>query len=119
MMRKTFIASFALAAVGLIQPSAASARGGGVSGHGGGFGGCGFHGVRRIRSLRVQRRRLLRRRRLLPSPSRRDDTLRLEDLSQSKSADDHRKTRRFSRRVLVAANDSHDDAFRSRPNLCR
>jgi hypothetical protein len=42
MMRKTFITLFVLAAVGLIQPTAASARGGG--GHGGGFGGGGFHG---------------------------------------------------------------------------
>jgi hypothetical protein len=42
-MRKTFIALFALAAVGLILPTVASARGGG-GGHGGGFGGGGFHG---------------------------------------------------------------------------
>ena len=35
-MRKTIIALFALAAVGLVQPTVASARGGG--GHGGGFG---------------------------------------------------------------------------------
>jgi hypothetical protein len=42
-MRKTFIALFALAAVGLIQPSVASARGDG-GGHGAGFGGGGFHG---------------------------------------------------------------------------
>jgi len=43
MMRKTFRALFVLAAVGLIQPTVASARGGG-GGHGGGFGGGGFHG---------------------------------------------------------------------------
>lgn len=41
-MRKTFIALFVLAAVGLIQPTVASARGGGGGGHGGGFGGGGF-----------------------------------------------------------------------------
>ena len=53
MMRKTIIALFALAAVGLVQPTVASARGGGGGGgghggggggHGGGFGGGGFHG---------------------------------------------------------------------------
>jgi len=47
MMRKTFTALFVLAAVGLIQPNVASARGGGGGhggGHGGGFGGGGFHG---------------------------------------------------------------------------
>lgn len=44
-MRKTIIALFALAAVGLVQPTVASARGGGGGGHGGGFGGGGgFHG---------------------------------------------------------------------------
>ena len=43
MMRKTIIALFALAAVGLVQPTVASARGGGGGGgHGGGGGG--FHG---------------------------------------------------------------------------
>ena len=40
MMRKTTIALFALAAVGLTQPTAAFARGGG-GGHGGGGGGHG------------------------------------------------------------------------------
>jgi hypothetical protein len=51
MMRKTIIALFALAAVGLVQPTVASARGGGGHGgggggfHGGGFGGGGFRGV--------------------------------------------------------------------------
>jgi hypothetical protein len=51
MMRKTTIALFALAAVGLVQPTAAFARGGGGGGHGGGGGrgggmggGGGFHG---------------------------------------------------------------------------
>ena len=51
MMRKTTIALFALAAVGLTQPTAAFARGGGGGGHGGGggghgggMGGGGFHG---------------------------------------------------------------------------
>ena len=44
MMRKTIIALFAPVAVGLVQPTAASARGGGGGGHGGGFGGGGFHG---------------------------------------------------------------------------
>jgi hypothetical protein len=52
-MRKTIIALFALAAVGLVQPTAAFARGGGGGGghggggggHGGGMGGGGgFHG---------------------------------------------------------------------------
>jgi hypothetical protein len=50
-MRKTIIGLFALAAVGLVQPTVASARGGGGGGHGGGggghgggFGGGGFHG---------------------------------------------------------------------------
>ena len=36
MMRKTIIALFAPVAVGLVQPTAASARGGGGGGHGGG-----------------------------------------------------------------------------------
>jgi hypothetical protein len=45
MMRNMIIALFALAAVGLAQPTAAFARGGGGGGgHGGGFGGGGFHG---------------------------------------------------------------------------
>src|SRR5260370_29171337 len=48
MMRKTTIALCALAAVGLTQPTAAFARGGGHGGggggHGGGMGGGGFHG---------------------------------------------------------------------------
>jgi hypothetical protein len=44
MMRKTLITSFVLAAVGLIEPTVASARGGGGGGHGGGFGGGGFRG---------------------------------------------------------------------------
>lgn len=53
MMRKTTIALFALAAVGLTQPTAAFARGGGGGGgghggggggHGGGMGGGGFRG---------------------------------------------------------------------------
>jgi hypothetical protein len=44
-MRKMFISLFSLAAVGLIQPTVASARGGGSGGgHGGGFGAGGFHG---------------------------------------------------------------------------
>src|ERR1700726_2573284 len=50
MMRKTIMALFAVAAVGLVQPTAAFARGGGGGGHGGGggghgggFGGGGFH----------------------------------------------------------------------------
>jgi hypothetical protein len=44
-MRKTIIALFALAAVGMVQPTVAPARGGGGGGgHGGGFGGGGFHG---------------------------------------------------------------------------
>ena len=44
-MRKTFIALFIHAAVGVIQSSEAFARGGGGGGgHGGGFGGGGFHG---------------------------------------------------------------------------
>ena len=44
MMRKMSIALFALG-VGLIQPTVASARGGGSGGgHGGGFGGGGFQG---------------------------------------------------------------------------
>jgi hypothetical protein len=63
MMRKTIMAMFAVAAVGLVQPTAAFARGGGGGGggghggggggraggfgggggHGGGFGGGGFH----------------------------------------------------------------------------
>jgi len=42
MLRKTFMALFVLAAVAVILPTVASARGGG--GHGGGFGGGGFHG---------------------------------------------------------------------------
>src|ERR1700692_3083489 len=54
-MRKTIIALFALAAVGLVQPTAAFARGGGGGGghggggggggHGGGMGGGGGHGM--------------------------------------------------------------------------
>jgi hypothetical protein len=52
MMRKAIIALFALAAIGLAQPTAAFARGGGGGGghggggggHGGGFHGGGFHG---------------------------------------------------------------------------
>src|SRR6266849_6606335 len=52
MMQKTIIALFTLAAIGLVQPTAAFARGGGGGGghggggggHGGGFGGGGFHG---------------------------------------------------------------------------
>ena len=52
MMRKTTIALFALAAVGLTQPTAAFAggggggggHGGGGGGHGGGMGGGGFRG---------------------------------------------------------------------------
>ena len=51
MMQKTIIALLTLAAVGMIQPTAAFARGGGGGGHGGGggghgggFGGGGFHG---------------------------------------------------------------------------
>jgi hypothetical protein len=44
MMRKTIIALFAVAAVGLVQPTVASARGGGGGGHGGGFHGGGFGG---------------------------------------------------------------------------
>jgi len=153
-MRKTIVALFALAAVGLVQPTVASARGGGGGGghggggggrgggfgggggfhggggggfHGGGFGGGGFHGggflpwrlrwqwlprwwlswtlrggprwkisrrisqacvcrawlwllLRRILSLRVQRR-LLRRWRLLRRPSPRAYPLRLEGSS--------------------------------------
>jgi uncharacterized membrane protein len=43
MLRKTIIALFAVAAVGLVSPSVASARGGGGF-HGGGHGGGGFHG---------------------------------------------------------------------------
>jgi hypothetical protein len=43
MVREMFIALFALAADGLIQPPVASARGG-DGGHRGGFGGGGFHG---------------------------------------------------------------------------
>ena len=44
-MRKAFLALFVVTAVGLIQPTMASARGGGGGGgHGGGFGGGGFHG---------------------------------------------------------------------------
>jgi hypothetical protein len=42
MVRKTVIALLAVAALGLLSPSVASARGG-FGGHGGGFGG-GFHG---------------------------------------------------------------------------
>ena len=51
MMRKTILALFVLAAVGVVQPTVASARGGGGGGgghgggfHGGGFGGGGFRG---------------------------------------------------------------------------
>src|ERR1700743_2700358 len=51
MIRKWMVALLALAAVGLVQPTAAFARGGGGGGHGGGggghgggFGGGGFHG---------------------------------------------------------------------------
>jgi hypothetical protein len=51
MLRKTVIALFAIASIGMLAPGAASARGGGVGGHaGGGFGGGhggfggGFHG---------------------------------------------------------------------------
>jgi hypothetical protein len=46
MLRKTIIALFAVAAVGLISPSVAAARGGhrGGGGHGGGFHGGGFRG---------------------------------------------------------------------------
>jgi hypothetical protein len=47
MFRKTIIALFAVAAVGLVSPTIASARGGGGHGGGGGFhggGGGGFHG---------------------------------------------------------------------------
>src|SRR5215208_6870210 len=46
MFRKTMIALFAVAAVGLVSPTIASARGGGGHGGGGGFhgGGGGFHG---------------------------------------------------------------------------
>src|SRR5712672_3422921 len=43
-MRKTIIALFALAAVGLVQPTAAFARGGGGGGGGGHGGGGGGHG---------------------------------------------------------------------------
>jgi Spy/CpxP family protein refolding chaperone len=54
MMRKTTIALFALAAVGLAQPTAAFARGGrgGGGGHGGGGGG---HGGGMSRSLRLSK----------------------------------------------------------------
>jgi hypothetical protein len=58
MLRKTVIALFAVASIGMLAPGAASARGGGGGGgggghgggmggggmHGGGFGGGGFHG---------------------------------------------------------------------------
>jgi hypothetical protein len=43
MLRKTIIALLAVAAVGLLSPTVASARGG-FGGHGGGFHGGGFHG---------------------------------------------------------------------------
>jgi hypothetical protein len=43
MLRKTMIALFATASVGMLAPSVASARGGFGGFHGGGFGG-GFHG---------------------------------------------------------------------------
>src|ERR1700737_4604773 len=47
MLRKTMIALFAAASVGMLAPSVASARGGFGGGgggfHGGGFGGGGFH----------------------------------------------------------------------------
>jgi hypothetical protein len=47
MLRKTFLAMAAIAAIGLFAPNMASARGGFGGGHGGGFGGFhggGFHG---------------------------------------------------------------------------
>src|SRR6476619_3905046 len=49
MLRKTMMALFAAASVGMLAPSGASARGGFHGGggggfHGGGFGGGGFHG---------------------------------------------------------------------------
>ena len=47
MLRKTIIALFAVASIGMLAPGVASARGGGSGGgggHGGGFGGGGFHG---------------------------------------------------------------------------
>jgi hypothetical protein len=49
MLRKTIIALFAVASIGVLAPGVASARGGGGGGgggggHGGGFGGGGFHG---------------------------------------------------------------------------
>jgi hypothetical protein len=44
MARKMMMALFALAAVGLVQPTAAFARGGHGGGGGGGFHGGGFHG---------------------------------------------------------------------------
>jgi hypothetical protein len=46
MLRKTIIALFAVASIGMLAPGVASARGGGGGGggHGGGFGGGGFHG---------------------------------------------------------------------------
>ena len=43
MLRKTIIALLAVAALGLVSPTGAFARGGG-GGHGGGFHGGGFHG---------------------------------------------------------------------------
>jgi hypothetical protein len=45
MFRKTIIALFAVAAVGLVSPTIASARGGGGHGGGGGFHGGGFRGA--------------------------------------------------------------------------
>jgi hypothetical protein len=46
MLRKTFLALFAVASIGLLSPTVASARGGFGGGgfHGGGFHGGGFHG---------------------------------------------------------------------------
>jgi hypothetical protein len=49
MLRKTMIALFTVASIGMLAPSVASARGGGFGGGGGfhgggGFGGGGFHG---------------------------------------------------------------------------
>jgi len=48
MLRKTVIALFAVASIGMLAPGAASARGGGIGGHAGGFAGhagAGFAGV--------------------------------------------------------------------------
>jgi len=44
MARKLMVALFAMAAIGLVQPTAASARGGGGGGMGGGHGGGGMGG---------------------------------------------------------------------------